>query len=90
VVTAFKRILAMAQRCISFQENLRMWLRRLNAALFPSLIPIPVASREAHANALAHKLVRRYARGSSNLQQGRYVTAEDLEARKRNLACHNF
>jgi hypothetical protein len=85
-----KDFIQMARPSTGFPENLRMWLSRLVAALYPTLIPVPVKTSEARANALAHDLVRRYARSNVNLQKGRYVTAEDLEARKRVLALHSF
>lgn len=67
-----------------------MWMKRLNAAFFPSLIPIPARSSQQASNAVARRLVRTYARSNLSLQRGRYMTAQDLEDRKQQLAKHSF
>jgi len=67
-----------------------MWFKIFFRALFPSLVTIPAKTSKAAAMALAHNLVRSYARGNVNLQRGRYMTSEQLEARKRELAQHSF
>jgi hypothetical protein len=64
--------------------------RRLLDALFPSFVTIPSRTSEAYSKALATSLVRSYARSNLNLQRGRYVTAEQLEDRKHQLAKHSF
>lgn len=65
-------------------------LRRLIDTLFPSLVIVPKDTAAATSKALAHALVRSYSRSNLNLQRGRYVTAEELEDRKRQLAKHSF
>lgn len=67
-----------------------IWLRRIIRALFPSLIVIPANTCEATQKAVAQRLVRSYSRSNLNLQRGRYMTAEQLEDRKRQLANHTF
>ncbi|GFM88261.1 hypothetical protein PSCICO_36600 [Pseudomonas cichorii] len=67
-----------------------MWFKMLLRALLPTFAPIP-EKRSIEADAVvAHKIVRSYARGNVNLQRGRYMTADKLEARKRQLALHSF
>lgn len=67
-----------------------MRLAKLLKALLPTLLPIPARSTKAAEEAVARNLVRSYARGNVNLQYGRYLTAEQLEARKQKLAQHSF
>lgn len=67
-----------------------MWFRRIVRALFPSLVVIPANTCEVTQIAVAQRLVRSYSRSNLNLQRGRYVTAEQLEDRKRQLAKHTF
>lgn len=67
-----------------------LWFRRLIEALLPSLVVIPANTTEVTQKAVAQRLVRTYARSNLNLQRGRYVTAEQLEDRKRQLAKHSF
>lgn len=65
-----------------------MSIRRLLRALFPPLVKIPVAKPDT--GLIAKMIVRRYSRGNANLQRGRYITADQLELRKRQLADHDF
>ncbi|MCY1365029.1 hypothetical protein D9M69_518590 [compost metagenome] len=65
---------------------LRSW-RAGAHALLPSLVAI---STTADADSFARKLVRFYARGNVSLQDGRYLTSKQLEARKDALAQHSF
>lgn len=67
-----------------------IWFRRIIRALFPSLIVIPANTSEVTQKAVAQRLVRSYSRSNLNLQRGRYMTAEQLEDRKRQLANHTF
>ena len=67
-----------------------LWLRRIVRALLPSLVVIPANSSEVTQTAVAQRLVRSYSRSNLNLQRGRYVTAEQLEDRKHQLAKHSF
>jgi hypothetical protein len=69
---------------------MRLKFRRLLDVLFPSFVTIPARTSEVYSKALATSLVRSYARSNLNLQRGRYVTAEQLEDRKRQLAKHSF
>ncbi|QVE17365.1 hypothetical protein KGD89_00910 [Pseudomonas cichorii] len=68
----------------------RMWFRKLFRALFPTRVKIPVYSSKEAASSVARNVVRSYARGNVNLQRGRYMTSEQLEARKQKLAQHAF
>ena len=61
---------------------------RLLRALFPPLVKIPVTNPDT--GLIANMIVRRYSRGNANLQRGRYITADQLELRKRQLADHDF
>lgn len=74
------------------QGGAEMWLslRRLFNALFPGFVIVPADTSEVASKALAHELVRSYSRSNLNLKLGRYVTAEQLEDRKRQLAKHSF
>ncbi|AXH59673.1 hypothetical protein PLA107_031105 (plasmid) [Pseudomonas amygdali pv. lachrymans str. M301315] len=65
-----------------------MSFRRLLRTLFPPLFKIP--AKKPDGGLIAHMIVRRYSRGNANLQRGRYITADQLELRKRRLASHNF
>ncbi|WP_338923903.1 hypothetical protein V0M98_37460 (plasmid) [Pseudomonas silesiensis] len=65
-------------------------LKRLLNALFPKMVVVPASTSKATSMALANKIVRLYSRSNLNLQRGRYVTAEQLEDRKRQLAKHSF
>ncbi|MEG0869220.1 MAG: hypothetical protein RSG77_19505 [Hafnia sp.] len=67
-----------------------MFLKNLIKALLPSFIKIPAKDAGELSQAIAHRLVRVYARGNSNLQRGHYVTAEQIEGRKKKLAQHHF
>lgn len=67
-----------------------MWFKKLLRALFPSFVKIPTKNSQELAAEVAHRVVRSYARGNVNLQRGRYMTADQLEARKRQLAHHTF
>ena len=67
-----------------------MRFKALLGMLFPTLVAIPAKTSKTGAAAVAQNLVRSYARGNVNLQRGRYVTAEQLEARKRKLAQSSF
>ena len=67
-----------------------MPLNNFLRALFPSLVTIPTKTSKAAATKVAHDLVRSYACGNVNLQRGRYMTSEQLEARKRRLAQPSF
>lgn len=67
-----------------------LWLRRVIESLLPSLVVIPANTTEVTQQAVAQRLVRSYSRSNMNLQRGRYVTAEQLEDRKRQLAKHSF
>ncbi len=69
---------------------MRFKLKRLLNSLFPSFVVMPASNTEEASKALAHKLVRSYSRSNLNLQLGRYLTAEQLEDRKRQLAKHSF
>jgi uncharacterized Fe-S cluster-containing radical SAM superfamily protein len=69
---------------------MRLKLKRLLDALFPSFVAIPVITSESASKALVPQLVWSYSRSSFNLQRGRYVTAEQLADRKRQLAKHSF
>lgn len=65
-----------------------MSFRRLLCALLPSLVKIP--TEKPDTGLIANMIVRRYSRGNANLQRGRYITADQLELRKRRLAAHTF
>lgn len=67
-----------------------LFLRRVIHALLPSLTVIPANTSEVTQQAVARRLVRSYSRSNLNLQRGRYLTAEQLEKRKRKLANHTF
>ena len=67
-----------------------MWFKKLFRALFPSLVTLPAKSSKEAAAVVAQNLVRSYARGNVNLQRGRFLTSEQLEARKQKLAQHTF
>ncbi len=71
-------------------KDRRMRLAKLLKALLPTLLPIPDRDTKAAKDAVAHGLVCSYARGNVNLQDGRYMTAEQLEARKQKLAQYSF
>ena len=72
------------------EKSLFTWFVKLRRALFPSLAIIPKDSTEVAQKAVVQRIVRRYARGNLNLKRGRYVTAEQMEERKRRLANHSF
>lgn len=80
----------MAQHLREATALLTSWLKDLQGALFPSLIPIPAKCSQAASDAIACRVVRSYARSNLNLQRGRYMTAQDIEARKQKLAKHSF
>lgn len=67
-----------------------MKLGKLAATEALSLSVIPSHDMKAISEEIAARLVRSYARGNVNLQYGRYVTAEELEARKQRLAQYTF
>lgn len=67
-----------------------MWFQKLFRALFPARVEIPAYSSQDTSSAVARSVVRSYARGNVNLQRGRYMTSEQLEARKQKLAQHAF
>lgn len=67
-----------------------MQLIKLFKALVPTIFSVPAASSKERQDAVVQKLVRTYARGNVNLQYGRYVTEEQLTARKQKLARHAF
>lgn len=67
-----------------------MLFAKLLKAFLPTLITLPAKSSKEAGDAIAHKLVRSYARGNVNLQFGRYLTMDQLEARKQKLARHAF
>lgn len=66
------------------------WLRKMRRALFPSLAVIPGVTSELAQQAVVRRVVRTYARGNLNLKLGRYVTADQIEARKRQISKHSF
>lgn len=67
-----------------------MWFRKLFSAILPVRVKIPAHSSQEAAVTIARTVVRSYARGNVNLQRGRYMTSEQLEARKQKLAQHAF
>ncbi|MBX8557031.1 hypothetical protein K5D56_26115 [Pseudomonas cichorii] len=60
-----------------------MNLKRLILILFPCFLHVP--ARRSDGDNVARKIVRRLSRGNINLSLGRYMTAADLEARKKKL-----
>lgn len=80
----------MAQHIREATALLTSWFKTLHAAFLPSLIPIPDKSSQAASDAIARRVVRSCARSNLNLQRGCYMTAQDLEARKKALAKHQF
>lgn len=82
--------LSQRQRGESSMKDHRMWFQKLLRALFPARVAIPAKSSKDVADRVAHDVVRAYARGNVNLQRGRYMTSEQLEARKQKLAQHAF
>ncbi len=67
-----------------------MWFKRFLKALMPTFVTIPAKDSKEAALVVTRNVVRSYARGNVNLQYGRYVTSEQLEARKQKLAQHSF
>jgi len=67
-----------------------MKLEKLVATEALSLSVIPTHDMKAVSKEIADRLVRSYARGNVNLQYGRYVTAEEIDARKQRLAQYTF
>lgn len=62
-----------------------MKVQALLRVLFPPLVKIPPATPQADPKAI-RRIVASLSRGNLNLRLGRYVTAEQMEERKRKLA----
>lgn len=62
-----------------------MRLKRLLRALLPPLVKMPPATPQVDPGAV-RRIVASLSRGNLNLRLGRYVTAEQMEERKRKLA----
>jgi hypothetical protein len=58
---------------------------RIINAFSSSARPAPI-NKEVNVRAI----VQRHARGNVNLQLGRYITAEDLETRRKKFLSYNF
>lgn len=71
-------------------KNLGFLLRRFLSALIPARVEIPVRCTNERSSAVAHKVVRDLSRSNFNLKRGRYITSEQIEARKGKLAEHQF
>ena len=67
-----------------------MWIKKLLTAFKLSRYKLPAMSNEASGMEVAEKLVQRYSRGNLNLKLGRYVTASQIEARKKKISEHTF
>ncbi|MDU8350450.1 hypothetical protein RYA05_00930 [Pseudomonas syringae pv. actinidiae] len=67
-----------------------MWLKKLLIAFKLTRYKLPAMRNEASSMETAKKLVQRYSRGNLNLKLGRYVTASQIDARKKKLSEHSF
>jgi len=67
-----------------------MRLKHLMNSLLPRLAKVPHKCSDHTKAVIARRVVQRYARGSTSLALGLYMTAADLNERKQRLALHPF